>query len=95
MIQPVFSLILALLAGLCLGALYFWGLWFTVRRLSETVKPFRLMFVSYILRIGLILTGFYLVMGGRWERLAAAMVGFLIIREILMLRWGGRKAILQ
>jgi F1F0 ATPase subunit 2 len=95
MIQTAGVLIIALFAGMFLGALYFWGLWFTVRRLSETAKPFRLMFVSYTLRVGLILTGLYLVMGGRWERLAAAMVGFLIIREILMQRWGGRKAILQ
>ena len=95
MIQTAGILIMALFAGMFLGVLYFWGLWFTVRRLSETTRPFRLMFVSYTLRVGLILTGLYLVMGGRWERLVAAMVGFLIIREILMQRWGGRKAILQ
>ncbi|MBN1664667.1 MAG: ATP synthase subunit I [Deltaproteobacteria bacterium] len=88
-------IIISFMAGIVLGAVYFWGLWHTLRRLSETAKPFRWMFISYTVRVCFIMTGFYFVMGGRWERLIAAMIGFLVIREILMQRWGGRKAILQ
>ena len=36
----------------------------------------------------LALAGFYFVMQGSWERLAAAMVGFLLMREILVRRLG-------
>jgi len=40
------------------------------------------------------MTGFYLVMGeGHWERLAAAMLGFIIIRKVLTYRLGPQDAV--
>jgi len=40
------------------------------------------------------MAGFYLIMGtGNWERLAAAMLGFIIIRKILTYRLGPQKAV--
>jgi F1F0 ATPase subunit 2 len=46
------------------------------------------MALSFALRTALALTGFYLVMQGDWQRLAAALVGFLLMREILLRRLG-------
>ncbi|MBN1382279.1 MAG: ATP synthase subunit I [Deltaproteobacteria bacterium] len=74
---------------------YFWGLWVTLRKLSESLRPARLIIVSYIIRLGVILAGFYLVMGCHWERLAAAMIGFIMMREILLRRWGKDRVILR
>ncbi len=50
------------------------------------------MAVSFALRMALVLAGFYLVMQGQWERLAVAMVGFLLVREILLRRLGKTSA---
>jgi hypothetical protein len=36
----------------------------------------------------LTLGGFYMIMDGAWERLAAAMAGFLILRIFLVRRFG-------
>lgn len=80
-------------AGLVLGGFYFIALWQTVRRLPATVSPARLMLGSLVLRMALLSTGFYFVMGGHWERLAAAMLGFIVIRKILTYRLGPQKAV--
>ena len=76
-------------AGTVLGAFYFIGLWRTVRQLSSVKSPARLLLGSLILRMAVVMAGFYFIMGtGHWERLAAAMLGFIIIRKILTYRLG-------
>ncbi|MFO7568333.1 MAG: ATP synthase subunit I [Smithellaceae bacterium] len=84
----VTTLILALAAGMALGAFYFTALWRTVRRLSDTSSPLRLLVGSFIFRAAIVLTGFYFVMDGHWERLAAALIGFVLMRKILERRFG-------
>jgi F1F0 ATPase subunit 2 len=80
----LFILMAAFAAGLALGAFYFIAIWQTVRRLPSEKSPARLMLMSFVLRMAVLLAGFYLIMGGEhWERLAAAMLGFIIIRKIL------------
>ena len=86
-------LMAAFAAGLVLGGFYFIALWQTVRRLPATVSPARLMLGSLVLRMAVLSAGFYFVMGGHWERLAAAMLGFIVIRKILTYRLGPQKAV--
>jgi F1F0 ATPase subunit 2 len=81
-------LVLAFVAGLGLGLFYFGGLWLTVQRLPQARHPGLLTLVSLIVRLGLTLAVFYLVMAGRWERLLACLVGFLLVRLVLVRRWG-------
>lgn len=82
------TVMLAFLAGIALGGIYFAGLWRTVRSLPDAEKPARRMAASFALRAALALAGFWLVLQGGWESLAAAMVGFLAMREILLRRLG-------
>jgi F1F0 ATPase subunit 2 len=90
----VLLLLAAFTAGLALGAFYFIALWQTVQQLPTTKSPARLMMGSLIGRMAVLLAGFYLVMGaGHWERLVSAMLGFIIMRKILMLRLGPQKAV--
>jgi F1F0 ATPase subunit 2 len=90
----IFTLITAFIAGLFFGAFYFIALWQTVQRLPSAKSPARLMLTSFILRMAVVLSGFYLVMGGgHWERLASAMLGFIIIRKILTYRLGPQNAV--
>ena len=79
-----FPLGLALLAGVGLGLFYFGGLWLTVQQLLTTRRPVALLLVSYVGRIGVTLLGFYVVAGGHWERLLVCLLGFLIIKGILL-----------
>jgi F1F0 ATPase subunit 2 len=69
-----------------LGLFYFGGLWLTVRRLPGSRTPELLILGSFVGRLAVTLAGFYLVMGGRWERLLACLAGFLITRTFLLYR---------
>jgi F1F0 ATPase subunit 2 len=84
----ILELITSFLVGAAIGGVYFAGLWETIRRLPDVEKPVRRMALSYALRTTLALSGFYFVMQGEWERLAVAMVGFLLMRELLLRRLG-------
>lgn len=90
--ENIIILVLACGAGLILGALYFTALWRTVKKLPESVHPFRLMIGSFVLRMAIVLPGFYLVMSGHWERLAAALVGFILARLVITRRLGLERA---
>jgi F1F0 ATPase subunit 2 len=83
----------AFAVGLALGAFYFIALWQTVRRLPSAVSPVRLMLGSLVLRMGVLAVGFYFIMGGHWERLAVALLGFIVMRKILTRRLGPQKAL--
>jgi F1F0 ATPase subunit 2 len=63
-------------------------LWFTVRALAGAKRPVSLLMGSLVLRAAACAFGFYLIMDGRWERLAAALVGFLVARGVLLRRLG-------
>ncbi len=81
-------LLIALIAGMMLGFSYLGGLWFTIRQLPTATYPMILVLGSFILRIGTTVCGFYVVMGGHWVRLLIGLLGFLLIRAILVRRWG-------
>ena len=82
------ELLFSCFIGIALGGVYLAGRWETVPKLPDAEKPVRRMALSFALRTALALTGFYLVMQGDWQRLAAALVGFLLMREILLRRLG-------
>lgn len=77
------SLILSCAAGVLLGALFFGGLWWTVRKGLSSTRPALWFLGSQLLRTGLTMTGFYLVAGDHWERLLACLVGFICARFIV------------
>jgi F1F0 ATPase subunit 2 len=83
----------AFVAGLVLGAFYFIALWRTVKKLPDTPSPVRLMLGSFVLRMAVVLPGFYFIMGGQWDRLAMALIGFILMRMILTRRLGMDKAV--
>jgi F1F0 ATPase subunit 2 len=77
------TLALALGAGGGLGAMFFGGLWWTVRKGVSSKQPALWFFVSLLLRMSVALVGFYLVSDGRWERLLACLFGFVVARFIV------------
>ncbi len=74
------SLILAGAAGVALGAIFFGGLWWTVRRGVSSSRPELWFLGSGLLRMSIALAGFYYVSGGQWPRLATCLVGFIVAR---------------
>jgi len=82
----------AFAAGLVLGAFYFIALWRTVRKIPDTQSPARLILGSLVVRMAVVLPGFYFVMSGHWERLVMALIGFILARKLLTRRFGSSVA---
>jgi F1F0 ATPase subunit 2 len=79
------ALALAWVAGGALGAIFFGGLWWTVRQGVASKQPALWFFGSMLLRMSLTLAGFYLVGRGNWKRLVLCLLGFVMAR--LMVMW--------
>jgi F1F0 ATPase subunit 2 len=84
MMNDLLILVLALFAGLLLGAIFFGGLWWTVHRGVSSPRPAFWFLGSSLLRMGLVLVGFYLVGREDWKRLVACLLGFVVARFIVM-----------
>ena len=77
-------LMLAWLAGGFLGALFFGGLWWTVRKGVSAEKPARWFLGSLLLRMSIALAGLYFVSNGHLDRLLACLLGFFIARLVVI-----------
>ena len=77
-------LALALVAGLLLGMIFFGGLWWTIRKGVFYKSPALWFFGSMLLRMSLVLAGFYFVGRGDWQRLVTCLLGFTIARYMVM-----------
>ena len=81
--NEVLPLALVLSAGVLLGAIFFGGLWWTVRKGVSSEQPVFWFFGSLLARMSIALAGFYFVSGGHWERLLLWLVGFVIARLVV------------
>jgi len=88
--NAVAELLLSFVAGGAMSVFYFGGLWFTVQRAVSNDRPRTLLLISFAVRSGLVVLGFYLVIlvsGDRWPLLVSALVGFIATRTLLMWYW--------
>jgi len=69
-----------LLVGALLGAFFFGGLWWTIQMGPPSEWSGLVFSASFLLRIAVAITGFYLVSRGDWRRLVACLAGFLLAR---------------
>jgi F1F0 ATPase subunit 2 len=78
-------LVQALLAGGVLGAIFFGGLWWTVRVGISSKWSAVLFLGSLLVRTAIVLAGFYFVSQGDWRKVLACLLGFLIARFLVVL----------
>jgi len=75
-------LLLSLLIGGALGAVFFGGLCWTVYRAMSS-RYLALWFLgSLVLRTGFVMAGFYLACGEDWQCWLAALLGFVVARIV-------------
>ena len=77
LLVPVFA------AGSGLGALFFGGLWWTVRLLLLARLPVLWLAGSLVLRFGVSLAGFVEIAGDQWQRWLACLAGFIAVRMLM------------
>ncbi len=76
-------LVLAGGAGVLLGALFFGGLWWTVRKGVSSPRPALWFLGSMLVRTGIVVAGFHVVAGGHWQRLLSCLLGFVVARLLI------------
>lgn len=72
------------IVGFLLGVIFFGGLWFTVKKLITSKMPALLVLSSFILRISIVMAGFYFEGLGDWKKLVACLIGFLVARYAII-----------
>ena len=72
------TLMLAWAEGGLLGAIFFGGLWWTVRKGVSSTQPALWFFGSLLLRMSMALAGFYVASGGHWQRMLLCLLGFVM-----------------
>jgi F1F0 ATPase subunit 2 len=78
------ALVLAAAAGAALGVFFFGGLWWTVGKGAASPRPALWFSGSLLLRMSVAVAGFYLVAGGRPQRLLLCLLGFVLARLAVM-----------
>lgn len=78
------SLVLALIAGGLIGAVYFRALWWTVKKGVHARRPAALFIGSFIARTSCALLVFYFVGHVHPERLAICLLGFILGRLVIV-----------
>jgi F1F0 ATPase subunit 2 len=85
------SLLVAGLLGVIIGLAFFGSLHWVVRRLSTVGTPAFWVVGSAAVRIGLVVVAFLLIGQGRWQRIVAALAGFVVGRSIALRLWSGEQ----
>ena len=83
MMNETITLVLAWVTGLLLGAIFFGGLWWTVRKGLSSQRSAFWFLGSLVLRTSISLAGFYFVAGGHWERVLVCLLGFVMARLVV------------
>ena len=71
------------LAGFGLGLIFYGGLLATIHYLPNARRPAALVLCSYLGRAALVVTGFALLMGRKWQNAVACLAGFVLGRVVL------------
>lgn len=85
----IMALLIIWCIGIGLGAFFFGGLWWTVRKGLFSAHPALWMLSSLLLRMGFTVAGFYLVLlsdlgDAAWQRLLLCLLGFLTARLLVI-----------
>ncbi len=82
--NEILNLLLALVAGFLLGAVFFGGLWWTVQKGLSSRRPAFWFLGSLLIRTSIAISGFYFASDGHWERLLICMFGFFVMRQVVV-----------
>lgn len=82
------SICLALVMGTALGWFYFGGLWWTLKGIHQRSRPFVFLALSYLLRTGFCLVGFWLVLRQGILALIISLIAFVLVRFFMTRKIG-------
>lgn len=81
--NEIVFIVLLLFCGLVLGLFFFVGLWWTIKKSMVSRHPALVLLSSLIIRICVVLIGFYYISQGNWKRILSCLAGFIIAKFIV------------
>ena len=81
----IFYISMTYLGGFALGALFFGGLWLTVKKALKSKWPALWILGSLVIRISTTLIGFYFISRGNWVNIIICLSGFISARIAFMI----------
>ena len=82
--NDILQIMIVFMAGIALGTLFFGGLWFTLRKAVASKKVWLLISVSFFVRTGIVLVGFYFIGAGNLQKLLLILLGFITARFLVL-----------
>ncbi|EPR66368.1 ATP synthase subunit I [Cyclobacterium qasimii] len=76
--------LLVLFGGVCLGFLFFGGLWFTSKKMLTSKKVVLWYLGSLFIRVGITLIGFYYLGQNSLEYMVICLFGFIVARFVVI-----------
>ena len=76
--NELWQFVLPAITGIGLGVFFYGGLYFTIIRGLNSQHPALWFLSSFLLRTGLVVTGFYFISDGHWQRLLVCLTGFML-----------------
>ena len=88
MMNNILSMTFALVTGFSLGAIFYGGLWWTVKKGVLSKRPVLWFGGGALLRMCITIAGFYFICQGNWKRLIVCLIGFVMAR--FAIKWPAR-----
>jgi len=84
----ILMLLLLFAAGGALAVVWLTGLWLDMRALSRGRRSRTRLVLGALARLTIVAAGFYLVIvsGDHWSHPAAALAGFIVVRQVVLAR---------
>ena len=84
MISPNLVWVALFLSGAMLGGVFYAGLWWTVHKATSAETPALWFAAGFVLRIALVMIGFYVIGAGGWRRMLACLAGFMVAHALTL-----------
>lgn len=79
-------MIASFLIGLVLGIIYFGGLYYSTQKFNQVKRPALFMVLSFVIRMGILLIGFYYLTKIDYKNVLIGLVGVILIRIIMVFK---------
>jgi F1F0 ATPase subunit 2 len=90
--HEAFTVVLAFLAGVCIGTAFFAGLWWTVMKSVQTPRQGLVLVLSFLFRTTVASAAFFFIGRGHPDRFGACLIGFVVGRSLVMRTVGKGRA---
>lgn len=77
-------MLISFLIGLLLGSIYFGGLYYSTQKFNNAKNPALFMILSFILRMGFLITGFYYLSKSGYKNILIGLLAVMLVRFFML-----------